>query len=82
MILHARNIRVRYGAFLAVDDVTMEARPGEVVALLGANGSGKSSLLRVLAELQAYTGTIEWDDGRAPPGSIGSMPQDNSARVA
>ena len=29
-----------------------------------------------------YTGTIEWDDGRAPPGSIGYMPQDNSARVA
>ena len=82
MILHARNIRVRYGAILAVDDVTMDAQPGEVVALLGANGSGKSSLLRVLAELQAYTGTIEWDDGRAPPGSIGYMPQDNSARVA
>ena len=60
----------------------MTARPGEVLALLGANGSGKSSLLRALAQVQAHSGTIAWDGAAAPAGSVGYMPQDNAARVA
>jgi iron complex transport system ATP-binding protein len=72
---------VRYGTRNAVSDVSLEARPGEVLALLGANGSGKSSLMRALAGLQAYSGNIAWDGGRAPPGSVGYMPQDNGGRA-
>jgi iron complex transport system ATP-binding protein len=82
MILQARNISVRYGTRSAVSDVSLEARPGEVLALLGANGSGKSSLMRAFAALQAHAGTVAWDGGRPPPGSIGYMPQDNGARAA
>jgi iron complex transport system ATP-binding protein len=83
MILDASAISVRYGVRLAVDDVTFSARPGEVLALLGANGSGKSSLLRAIAALQAHGGSIRWDGAdRAPPGGIGYMPQDNFGRVA
>ena len=82
MILQAEAVRVRYGARAAVDGVSLEARPGEVLAVLGANGSGKSSLLRALAGVQVYAGRIAWDGGAAPPGGIGYMPQDTGARVA
>ena len=82
MILQAQNVSVRYGRRSAVRNVSLDARPGEVLALLGANGSGKSSLMRALADMQAHDGTITWDGGRAPPGSIGYMPQDNGARAA
>jgi len=82
MILQADDVSVRYGSRIAVSNVSLEARPGEVLALLGANGSGKSSLMRALAALQAHSGTIVWDSVRASPGSIGYMPQDNGARAA
>ena len=82
MILEARNVSVRYGTRSAVSDVSLTAHPGEVLALLGANGSGKSSLMRALADVQAHTGRIAWDGGPAPPGSVGYMPQDNGSRAA
>ena len=82
MILAAQNVSVVYGRQFAVVDVTLSAAPGEIVALLGANGSGKSSLLRSLAGLQAHGGTITWDGGPAARGSIGYMPQDNMTRAA
>jgi iron complex transport system ATP-binding protein len=82
MILQAQNVNVRYGRRSAVSNVSLDARPGEVLALLGANGSGKSSLMRASADLQVHDGSITWDGGGAPPGSIGYMPQDNGVRAA
>ena len=82
MILQAQNVNVRYGRRSAVSNVSLDARPGEVLALLGANGSGKSSLMRASADLQVHDGSITWDGGGAPPGSIGYMPQDNGTRAA
>ncbi len=53
---------VAYGPVTAVDDVSLTVAPGEIVALLGASGSGKSSLLRVIAGLEPLTsGTVTWD---------------------
>jgi energy-coupling factor transporter ATP-binding protein EcfA2 len=46
--LRARNVVVRYGAVVAVGGVDIELRTGEVTALMGRNGSGKSSLLWAL----------------------------------
>jgi energy-coupling factor transport system ATP-binding protein len=46
--LTARALTVAYGPTVAVRDVDLDLRPGEVVALMGRNGSGKSSLLEAL----------------------------------
>ena len=82
MILRAEGITVRYGSRVAVDGVDLAASSGEILAILGANGSGKSSLLRALAGIQAHTGRIAWNGGAAVPGSIGYLPQDSGTRVA
>jgi len=50
--LAIRDAVVRYGPTVAVDRVSLDVAPGEVVALLGASGSGKSSLLRAVAGLE------------------------------
>jgi ABC-type multidrug transport system ATPase subunit len=47
-LLRLAGLTVRYGAFVAVDGLDLELRPGELVGLLGPNGAGKSSTLRVL----------------------------------
>lgn len=82
MILQTRSVGVRYGSHAALRDLTLTAEPGEVLAIVGANGSGKSSLLRALAGLQRHDGKILWNGGAAPPGSIGYMPQDNAVHAA
>jgi ABC-2 type transport system ATP-binding protein len=45
----------RYGAFVAVDDVTFSARPGRVTGFLGPNGAGKSTTMRVIVGLTRPT---------------------------
>ncbi len=47
--LDARNLRVGYGAVTALDDVSIEVRPGELHALIGPNGAGKSTFIDVVA---------------------------------
>lgn len=60
--LEVRDAVVRYGTTTAVDGVSLRVLPGEVVALLGASGSGKSSLLRAIAGLEPLAaGTVSWD---------------------
>src|ERR1051326_5972528 len=48
-VVEMRRIRVSFGGVVAVDEVTVDLRPGEVVGLVGGNGAGKSTLMRVLS---------------------------------
>jgi len=62
MLLEAREVEVRYGSVRAVRAVSLHLRQGEIVAVLGANGAGKSSLLRALLGMARLAGgTVSFD---------------------
>ena len=49
ILYEVRNLSKRYGAVVALDDVSMCVRAGEVVGLVGDNGAGKSTLVKCLS---------------------------------
>ncbi|MFW7267911.1 urea ABC transporter ATP-binding subunit UrtE [Gluconacetobacter sp. Hr-1-5] len=61
-MLHVDDIRLHYGAALALRGVSLEARPGAVTCLLGRNGVGKTSVLRAVTGMHAVSsGRILWE---------------------
>ncbi|ALE56955.1 ABC transporter ATP-binding protein [Paraburkholderia sp. RL17-368-BIF-A] len=54
-MLKVDSVMVSYGAIHAVKGVSLEVKEGEVVTIIGANGAGKSSLLKSIAGLQPVT---------------------------
>ena len=58
-ILELRGVNASYGKVQALHGVNLKIMPGEVVALIGANGAGKSTTLRVMSGLiGATTGEV------------------------
>jgi branched-chain amino acid transport system ATP-binding protein len=58
-MLEIANLTVRYGAFLAVDQLTMNVAAGEIVGVVGPNGAGKSSIVKSVGGLvKPNTGSI------------------------
>jgi tungstate transport system ATP-binding protein len=55
-LIELDGVSVRFGAVLALRDVTLRIEGGETVALIGANGSGKTTLLRTLHGVTAHSG--------------------------
>jgi polar amino acid transport system ATP-binding protein len=52
MIVQMRNVTCRFGAVLALDDVSLSVEAGSVICIIGPSGSGKSTLLRTLNALE------------------------------
>ena len=64
-MLRARSLRVCYGKVPAVHDVSLSVEAGQIVAVVGANGAGKSTVLRALAGLNRLdAGAVELDGRR------------------
>jgi len=61
-IISVRGVTKRFGDFVAVDDLSFEVAPGSVFAFIGANGSGKSTSIRMMIGILAPSaGEIELD---------------------
>lgn len=76
-MLEVKNINVSYGAIHAIHDVSLQVNDGEIVSLIGANGAGKTTILRTITGLQAaddgeiiYNGT---DLRKIDPANIVSL---------
>lgn len=63
-MISIRNLSKRFGATQALSDVSLDINSGEVLALLGANGAGKSTIIKILAKIYtADTGEISGPNG-------------------
>jgi ABC-type branched-subunit amino acid transport system ATPase component len=63
--LGVRNVTVRFGGVVAVDDVTFTATSGEVLGVMGPNGAGKTTLFNVISGVQRPSaGTVSLGDVR------------------
>jgi branched-chain amino acid transport system ATP-binding protein len=61
-VFKIESIDIHYGSFQAVKDVSLEVKEGEIVALVGANGAGKSTILQASSGLiRPSCGTIEYE---------------------
>jgi len=76
-LLALEQLTVRYGGITALRDISLEVHTGEIVALLGANGAGKSTTLRAISQLvPAAAGTIRWNGG-----VINGIPVERTVRL-
>jgi ATPase subunit of ABC transporter with duplicated ATPase domains len=70
-VIVAANLELRAGSRILLDDATMRVQPGDRIGLVGRNGAGKTTSLRVLAgESQPHGGTV------SRTGELGYLPQD------
>lgn len=78
-LIEADGLTRRFGAFVAVDNVSFAVGPGEVVGLLGANGAGKTTVIRMLLGLLAPTagraGLLSGPPNQQSRAQLGYLPQ-------
>ena len=63
-VIELKHITKRFAKVLANDDVSITIHKGEVVALLGENGAGKSTIMKILYGLYHATSGEIWIDGK------------------
>jgi branched-chain amino acid transport system ATP-binding protein len=64
MLLEVRNLELQYGNALALKGVSLTVNAGEIVALLGSNGAGKTSLLKAISGVEELTSGEVWFEGK------------------
>ena len=76
-LLSAKNLSVRFGGVLAVNNVSFDVKPGEVFTLIGPNGAGKTTVFNLISRI--YTPTTGEIDYQGPHGKVkltAQAPQD------
>ena len=77
VLLSARNLSVRFGGVLAVNDVSFDVRRGEVFTLIGPNGAGKTTVFNLISRIyNPTTGSIAFDGQpltQQPPHRIAAL---------
>ena len=63
MLLKVRGLTVHYGNVLALNNITMDVKEGQIISMIGANGAGKTILLRTIAGLEQATSGEIWFNG-------------------
>jgi len=64
-LLRVRNIETYYGPIMAIKGISLEVRQGDIVAILGANGSGKTTILKTISGvMDPQKGSIEFNGKR------------------
>lgn len=73
-LLELKDLHVAYGGLTAVDGVSLSVREGEVLAIVGANGAGKSSLLKAIARVEPVrSGRLAFEDA-----DLGALSEDRA----
>lgn len=57
-VLQIHNLNVHYGSNLAIDDISFGVNSGDLLGVLGPNGSGKTTMFRAILGLHPYEGTV------------------------
>lgn len=84
LALDVDNVTKKFGKFRALDSVSFKAERGKIHAVLGPNGSGKTTMFRCSLGLLSYDGSISVDgrdvrrDGRWVRSQVGYLPQHSS----
>src|SRR5437763_6788395 len=73
-LLSVRNVTRRFGGIVAIDDVSLDVEPGQIVGLIGPNGAGKTTLFNVITRLyRPDSGALDFEGRsllRTPPHRI------------
>ncbi len=77
ILLSARDLSVRFGGVLAVNQVSFDVRKGEVFTLIGPNGAGKTTVFNLISRIYLpTTGSLSFDGqalDRTPPHGIAAL---------
>jgi branched-chain amino acid transport system ATP-binding protein len=68
-LLEIKNVTVHYGKALALDNVSLEIEEGEIISIVGANGAGKTTVIRSVSGLKTPTSGEIWFKGKRIDGT-------------
>jgi len=74
-VLSVQKLNISFGSRAVIRDLSFAVAGGEVLAIIGPNGSGKTVLLRALLHQAPYSGTVQWAGGA----KLGYVPQSIAA---
>lgn len=81
MALRLQNVCVRRGKASILNDIACELPQGQIVGVVGPNGTGKSTLINAIAGLISYEGHISWKEQPIDIKQVGFMPQHCQVRA-